>query len=123
MPPDVYPAPMGPFFPHCTVYLRCCSGVKCDNRIFTVSRGKDIALRIRERMRELRSEHGLTQEKLAEKSGIDYKHIQLMEGANPTAARVDTLEKLAGAFGMGLAEFFAGPPFMTKKPRRPRAHG
>jgi len=73
-------------------------------------------------MRELRAEQHLTQEDLAELSGIDYKHIQLMEGSNPPAARIDTLEKVALAFGMGLAEFFAGPPFMSKRPKRPK-HG
>jgi transcriptional regulator with XRE-family HTH domain len=41
---------------------------------------------------------GLTQEKLAELSGIDYKHIQLLESSDPPAAKIDTLAKLAKAF-------------------------
>lgn len=50
------------------------------------------------RLRKLREKHGFTQEKLAELSGIDYKHIQLLESNNPPAAKLDTIEKLAKAF-------------------------
>ena len=50
------------------------------------------------RLRKLREKHGFTQEKLAELSGIDYKHIQLLESNDPPAAKLDTIEKLAKAF-------------------------
>lgn len=50
------------------------------------------------RLRKLREKHGFTQEKLAELSGIDYKHIQLLESNDPPAAKLDTIEKLANAF-------------------------
>lgn len=49
-------------------------------------------------LKALRKEHNLTQEKLAEISGIDYKHIQLLESKKAPAAKLDTLEKLAKAF-------------------------
>ena len=98
--------------------IRCSKSVNYDNLIFTVSRGKDIALRIRNRVRDLRKVQGITQEKLAELSGVDYKHIQLLEGASPPAARIDTLEKIAQGFSMTLAEFFAGAAFAGRKPRR-----
>ena len=58
----------------------------------------DIKRKLTKRIKELRKEHGYTQEKLAEISGIDYKHIQLLESKNPSAIKIDTLEKIARAF-------------------------
>lgn len=55
-------------------------------------------LKLAKRLRQLRKKRGYTQEKLAELSGIDYKHVQLLESANPSAAKIDTIEKLAKAF-------------------------
>lgn len=40
----------------------------------------------------------MTQEELAEASGVDYKHIQLLESKKPSAAKIDTIEKIAKAF-------------------------
>lgn len=57
-----------------------------------------IQKKLAQRLRDLRKKAGLTQEKLAELSGIDYKHIQLLESLKPPAAKLDTLEKLAKAF-------------------------
>jgi len=57
-----------------------------------------IQKKLAKRLRELRKKEGLTQERLAELSGIDYKHIQLLEGKNPPAAKLDTIEKIAKAF-------------------------
>ena len=57
-----------------------------------------IKKKLAKRIRELRKKNGLTQEKLSGLSGIDYKHIQLLESKNPPAAKLDTLEKLAKAF-------------------------
>ena len=58
----------------------------------------DIKLKLGKRIRELRKKKKLTQERLAELAGIDYKHIQLLESKNPPAAKIDTIEKLAKAF-------------------------
>jgi len=60
--------------------------------------------RLAVRLKELRKKCGYTQEKLSELSGIDYKHIQLLESNNPSAATIDTLEKLAKAFKISLSE-------------------
>ena len=57
------------------------------------------------RIRELRKKCGYTQEKLAELSGVDYKHIQLLEGKHPSSSKIDTLEKLAKAFKISLSNF------------------
>ena len=65
----------------------------------------NLAQRLAKRLRELRDKNSLSQEALAEKSGIDYKHIQLLESKNPPFARLDTLEKIAKAFKLSLAKF------------------
>jgi len=41
---------------------------------------------------------------LSELSRIDYKHIQLLESKKTPAAKLDTIEKLAKAFGLNPAE-------------------
>jgi transcriptional regulator with XRE-family HTH domain len=57
------------------------------------------------RLRELRRKRKYTQEKLAELSNLDYKHIQLLEGKKPCAPTLDTLEKLARAFNISISKF------------------
>ena len=66
-----------------------------------------IQQKLARRLRELRKKKKLTQEQLAELSGVDYKHIQLLESKNPPAAKIDTLEKLANAFKITLAKLLA----------------
>ena len=62
-------------------------------------------LKLAKRLRQLRKRHGYTQERLAELSGVDYKHIQLLESVNPSAAKIDTIEKLAKAFKINPSKF------------------
>ena len=63
-----------------------------------------IRLKLGKRMKELRKTKGLTQEKLSELSGIDYKHIQLLESKKAPAAKLDTIEKIAKAFHISPSE-------------------
>ena len=56
-----------------------------------------LRLNVGKKVRSLRIERGLTQDGLAEKTGIDYKYIQKIEGKTPPAIRVDTIEKIAKA--------------------------
>lgn len=63
-----------------------------------------IEKKLAKRIKELRKKHGLTQERLSDLSGIDYKHIQLLESKNPPSAKLQTLEKLAKAFGISVSE-------------------
>ena len=74
--------------------------VLCDNLTMSF----DVKDRLAKRIRVLRRKHKLTQEKLAELAGTDYKHIQKLEGNTPPAAQVDTLEKIAKAFGMTVSK-------------------
>lgn len=64
----------------------------------------EVSKKLAKRIRELREKRGLTQEKLSELSGIDYKHIQLLESKNPPAAKLDTIDKLAKAFNISLSK-------------------
>lgn len=52
------------------------------------------------RLRLLRKELGLTQEKLAEKAGLEYKYIQMLEGKTPPSPTLRSLKKLGKALGM-----------------------
>lgn len=58
-----------------------------------------------ERLRELRKSKGLTQEKLAEVSDIDYKYLQKLESKNPSSPTLSVLEKLSHGLGITLTEF------------------
>jgi transcriptional regulator with XRE-family HTH domain len=58
----------------------------------TTIRGK-----LADKIKQLRKSRKLTQEKLAELTRIDYKYVQRIEGKNPPALKVDTLERLAKA--------------------------
>lgn len=65
-----------------------------------------IRLKVGERIRQLRREYNLTQDKLSELAHIDYKYLQKMEGKNPPNPKIETLEKLAKAFKIPLSKFF-----------------
>jgi len=60
--------------------------------------GQSIRLRFGRILRQIRRRKGLTQQRLAELADIDYKHIQRLEGKNPTDVKLETIEKLARAF-------------------------
>lgn len=57
------------------------------------------------KLRELRKSKGLTQEKLAEVSDIDYKYLQKLESSNPSSPTLSVLEKLSRGLGITLTEF------------------
>ncbi len=61
-----------------------------------------LAQQVQERLRSLREEHGLTQEKLAQRAGISLYYLQLLEGKKPKNPSLMVLEKLAKAFGTPL---------------------
>jgi len=56
---------------------------------------KSIRLKFGNNLRELREKRKLTQDKLAELAGIDYKYIQRMEGKNPPNVKIETIARLA----------------------------
>lgn len=56
-------------------------------------------------LKQLRRSKGLTQEKLAEVSDIDYKYLQKLESKNPSSPTLSVLEKLSHGLGITLTEF------------------
>ena len=56
-------------------------------------------------LKRLRAERNLTQEELAQRSGVDYKYFQKLEGLTPSSPTLSTLNKLAKGLGISLPEF------------------
>ncbi|MDD5129719.1 MAG: helix-turn-helix transcriptional regulator [Candidatus Omnitrophica bacterium] len=65
---------------------------------------ENINIRFGKHLRELRKERELTQEELAEISGLDYKYIQRLEGKKPSSPTLNSLEKIAKAFNIRLSK-------------------
>ena len=66
---------------------------------------RDIRLKFASHLRKLRQKAGWTQEALAERADLAYRHVQRLESLkNPPPAKIDTLGKLAKAFGIRLAK-------------------
>jgi len=55
-------------------------------------------------------EKGLTQEQLAEKAGVTYRHYQQIEGVDRPGLRIVTAERLAKALELDLASLFQKHP-------------
>jgi diadenosine tetraphosphate (Ap4A) HIT family hydrolase/DNA-binding XRE family transcriptional regulator len=72
-----------------------------------VKKDKETARIIGQRIRELRKQRALTQEKLSDLSGIDSKHIQLMEGSDPSNPRIDTVFAICRGLGISISDFFS----------------
>lgn len=57
------------------------------------------------RIKELRREHGITQEKFALMVGLNRSYLADIEKGNRNFG-IDTLDKIVTGFGMSYAEFF-----------------
>ena len=67
---------------------------------------KDLRPVLGGRIRELRRRQGLSQERLAERSGLHWTYISDLERGQQTPT-VDVVNRLARALGVTLATFFA----------------
>ena len=63
-----------------------------------------ITMEFAKALKNLRIEKNLTQEELAQRSGVDYKYLQKLEGHTPSSPTLSTLEKLANGLGITLVE-------------------
>lgn len=61
---------------------------------------------IKFKLREVREEKGVTQEELAEKSGVSRTTISLIESGRADCVKTDTLSKLADALDKKSQTFF-----------------
>ncbi|MGB6831180.1 MAG: helix-turn-helix transcriptional regulator, partial [Terracidiphilus sp.] len=62
--------------------------------------------RFGQRVRQLRSEHGLTQEQLAERAGISVDFLSLIERGKSSPS-FENLDELADALEVSVAELFS----------------
>jgi transcriptional regulator with XRE-family HTH domain len=53
-----------------------------------------------QRLRELRSRHGLTQEEFSQIAGMSYKHYQQIESGRKKQVWLETVGRLATAYGL-----------------------
>jgi transcriptional regulator with XRE-family HTH domain len=60
-----------------------------------------------EAVRRLRDERGLTQQQLADRSGLGFQHISMLERGERPNPTLDTLTAIALGFGMSLPELLA----------------
>jgi transcriptional regulator with XRE-family HTH domain len=65
---------------------------------------KEIRLKLGRKIKQTRQGRGYTQQKLAELAKIDYKYLQKIEGKNPPALKIDTIEKIAKALEIKFGE-------------------
>ncbi|MBS0632039.1 MAG: helix-turn-helix transcriptional regulator [Verrucomicrobia bacterium] len=61
-------------------------------------------------LRRLRKEQGLTQEQLAERANVTYRHYQQIEAEARPGLQIATAERLAKALRVEIAELFRANP-------------
>ena len=71
-------------------------------------------------LRRLRSEQGVSQERLAADSGIDRAYVSELEREQGNAS-VDLLDRLAEALGVPVGVFFLEPKAEAERPKPLRA--
>jgi transcriptional regulator with XRE-family HTH domain len=86
--------------------------------------GNDFSRRFGQRLREIRSSKGMSQEQLAHAAGLHRTHVSLIE-CNRRSVRLETLERLAKALDVQPAQLLPtlGKPFNAAKARSPSRQG
>jgi transcriptional regulator with XRE-family HTH domain len=79
--------------------------------------------RLFELLRLLRAKRGLTQEQLAEKAGIKYKHYQSIESGRKPDVRLSTIVKLAKGLSLQPWELFHAASFEQAVAESPARYG
>ena len=81
---------------------------------------------IAQRLRELRLRHEVTQEEFAQVAGFSFKFYQQLEAGSKKQIWLETVDRLAAAYGLDVSEFLAATlPAKTKlssKPASSRIH-
>ena len=65
---------------------------------------------LRLNLKRLRKSQELTQERVAEKSGLDFRHYQRIETGKWPGLQLHTIEQLAKVFKVEVYELFMPPP-------------
>ncbi len=69
------------------------------------------------RLRELRAQAAFSQEQAAALVGVTFKYYQRLESGTVLGIRLTTIEKIAKAYGIELAMFFAKRKPKIRKPK------
>jgi transcriptional regulator with XRE-family HTH domain len=86
------------------------------------SESEPIDARVRRRLRELRSERGLTLQQVAERASIDVSTLSRLEAGKRRLA-LDHIPALAAALGVSADDLLGSPPPQDPRIRsRPRTH-
>lgn len=78
--------------------------------------GQDLESLVRERIRALRTQRGLTQEALCERAGISRDAVTRIESGSRVPT-IDTLDRLAKGLGVSVSELVQTSPL--KAPKQP----
>ena len=65
---------------------------------------------LRHNLKRLRKLQKYTQERIAEKAGLDFRHYQRIEGGKWPGLQLHTVESLAKALKVEVYELFMPPP-------------
>lgn len=74
------------------------------------------------RLKELRQEHGLTQEEFGAIAGFSQKHYQQIESGNKKHIWLETVERLAAAYNLEAWQILSPEyPTKTKLAKKPKS--
>lgn len=65
-----------------------------------------IRLKFARKLREERGKANLTQEEMAERIGVSARYYQMLESKNPTAIKIDGIERIAKALAIKPSKLF-----------------
>ena len=74
----------------------------------TLMFNKEVALRFSRVLKLRRKKAGLTQDELAELSGVSVEHIRRLEGKSPCGVRLEAIVKLSKAIKISPSGFLKG---------------
>lgn len=69
--------------------------IKKTVKYYGVMKSDDIRIRFGQNLKKYRLKKKLTQQQLADLTGIEYKYIQRLESKAPPAVRIDTIQRLS----------------------------
>ena len=75
-----------------------------------------------QRLLALRKRYELTQEAFAERTGFDYKFYQAIESGRKKQVWLETVERLADAYGLAVWELLGPDEPVPRAPRQPKLH-
>jgi transcriptional regulator with XRE-family HTH domain len=75
---------------------------------------------ISENLRNLRLWHGFTQEMVAEKAGVTYRHYQDLEAGRRPGVQLATVDRLASALGITASRLLEAGRYQAPEARRGR---